>query len=127
MTPKTTMKRILVGTDGSSTAARAVARAVEVARSTGADLTILSVGRNGAAIAEEAAAEHADAGVAIETMGALGDPATTLVAEADGGDYDLLVTGNKGLTGLRRLSPVGKVPNKVAHHLPCSLLVVKTT
>ena len=52
-------------------------------------------------------------------------PPRVLVDEAERGGYDLLITGNKGLTGLRRLAPVGKVPAKVAHHLPCSLLVVR--
>jgi nucleotide-binding universal stress UspA family protein len=119
--------KILVGTDGSKTAARAVARAVEVARTTGARLTILSVGSNGERVAKEAATDWDGAGVEIEALGRTGEPASTLVDEAEKGGYDLLVTGNKGLTGIRRLSPMGRVPAKVAHHLPCSLLVVKTT
>jgi nucleotide-binding universal stress UspA family protein len=121
------IQRILVGTDGSTTAQRAVARAVEVAQTTGSRLTILSVGRDGERIATQAASSHADSGVAIEARGRTGEPASVLVDEAENGGYDLLVTGNKGLTGLHRLAPVGKVPSKVAHHLPCSLLVVKTT
>jgi nucleotide-binding universal stress UspA family protein len=119
--------KVLVGTDGSPTAQRAVERAVQVAASAGASLTILSVGRDGDRIAKEAAGPHEGSGVAIDARGASGEPATVLVDEAEQGGYDLLVTGNKGLTGLRRLTPVGKVPSKVAHHLPCSLLVVKTT
>ena len=119
--------KVLVGTDGSPTATKAVERAVAVAASTKADLTILSVGRDGERIAKEAAARHEGARVDIEAKGATGEPATALVEEAERGGYDLLVTGNKGLTGLRRLAPVGKVPSKVAHHLPCNLLVVKTT
>jgi nucleotide-binding universal stress UspA family protein len=119
--------KILVGTDGSKTAARAVARAVEVAHTTGARLTILSVGSNGERVAKEAATDWDGAGVEIEALGRTGEPASTLVDEAEKGGYDLLVTGNKGLTGIRRLSPMGRVPAKVAHHLPCSLLVVKTT
>ncbi len=118
---------VLVGTDGSVTAARAVDRAVEVARASDAELTILSVGPDGERVAKEAAALHEGNGVVIHAVGLGGDPATVLVDEAERGGYDLLVTGNKGLTGLRRLAPVGRVPSKVAHHLPCSLLVVKTT
>lgn len=45
------------------------------------------------------------------------------VAERDG--YDLLVVGDKGLRGIERLM-LGSVPNKLSHHLPCSLLIVKT-
>jgi nucleotide-binding universal stress UspA family protein len=98
-----------------------------VASSAGARLTILSVGPDGDRIAREAAALHEGSGVEIHACGVTGEPASALVEEAESGNYDLLVTGNKGLTGLRRLTPVGKVPTKVAHHLPCSLLVVKTT
>ena len=121
------IEKVLVGTDGSTTAQKAVERAVAVASSTGARLTILSVGPDGQRIAKEAASLHDQSGVEIEAVGVTGEPASALVEEAESGRYDLLVTGNKGLTGLRRLSPVGKVPTKVAHHLPCSLLVVKTT
>ena len=62
-------ERILVGTDGSSTAAKAVARAVEVAANTGASLTILtpaSPERGGTVVAAEAA-KHKGSGVAIDT------------------------------------------------------------
>jgi nucleotide-binding universal stress UspA family protein len=121
--------RILVGTDGSSTAARAVDRAVQVAASTGASLMILSAGRSerGTKVVEAEAARHAGAGVAIETKVVDADPVTALTAEARAGGFDLLVVGNKGMTGVSRFFRLGSVPNKVSHHLPCSLLVVKTT
>ena len=121
-------QRILVGTDGSKTAAKAVDRAVEVAASSGAALTILSVGKPdkaGAVVAAEAA-RHAGAGVAIDTKVVDADAVEGLVREAADSGVDLLVMGNKGMTGLTRFLR-GSVPNKVAHHLPCSLLIVKTT
>jgi nucleotide-binding universal stress UspA family protein len=121
------IQKVLVGTDGSTTAQQAVERAVGVAASAGASLTILSVGRDGERVAKEAASLFEGTGIEIEAKGASGEPASVLVDEAERGGFDLLITGNKGLTGLRRLAPVGKVPAKVAHHLPCSLLVVKTT
>lgn len=40
--------------------------------------------------------------------------------------YDLLVVDNKGMTGPGRFL-LGSVPNKVSHHVPCSLLIVHTT
>jgi nucleotide-binding universal stress UspA family protein len=121
--------RILVGTDGSTTAARAVDRAVQVAASTGASLTILSAGRpeRGTKVVEAEAARHAGSGVAIETKVVDTDPVTALTDEARAGGFDLLVMGNKGMTGVSRFFRLGSVPNKVSHHLPCSLLVVKTT
>ena len=122
-------ERILVGTDGSATAAKAVDRAVQVAVSTGAALTILSAGdlaRGGKVVGAEVA-RHADAGVDIATKVIDADPVAALVEEARDGGFDLLVLGNKGMTGITRFLSRGSVPNKVSHRLPCSLLVVKTT
>ena len=119
--------KVLVGTDGSATAERAVDRALAMAAECGGSLTILSAGPDGARIAQEAADRHHERGVDVRAVGATGEPARALVDEARRGGYDLLVTGNKGLSGVYRLAPVGKVPAKVAHQLPCSLLVVKTT
>lgn len=121
--------RILVGTDGSATAARAVARAVEVAASSKATLTILTAARRekGESVVAGAAAAHAGSGVDIDTKVVEADPVSALIDEARDGGYDLLVMGNKGMTGLTRFFRLGSVPNKVTHHLPCSLLIVKTT
>lgn len=118
-------RRILVGTDGSSTAARAVARAAEVAGATGATLTVLTAGSGSRAQQVVADAVQGLGGVAVETKVAPGDPATVLVDEAAQG-YDLLVVGNKGMTGVSRFL-LGSVPNKVSHHTPCPLLIVHTT
>lgn len=120
--------RILVGTDGSSTADKAVARAVEVARSAGARLTILTAASEaeGRPVVERAAAAHAEAGVEIDTLVVDDDPVGAILDTAEQG-YDLVVVGNKGMTGLSRFFKVGAVPNKLSHHLPTSMLVVRTT
>ncbi len=120
--------RILVGTDGSPTASKAVARAVEVARSSGASLTIMTAasGSKGRAVVDEAAAAHAGSGVDIDTLVVDRDPVGALIDTAEHG-YDLVVVGNKGMTGASRFFKVGAVPNKLSHHLPTSLLVVRTT
>lgn len=119
---------ILVGTDGSATAAVAVDRAAEVAKSTGARLTIFTVGqpKRAAQVVETEAARAASNGVEVRTKTAQGDPASMLVAEAEEGGYDLLVVGNKGMTGATRFF-LGSVPNKVSHQIPCALLIVRTT
>lgn len=117
--------RVLVGTDGSETAARAVDRAVEVAAATGSTLTILAVGGDHAlATARAAASRHRDSGVDIEARSAEGDVAEVLVDEAVRMQAGLMVVGSKGMTGIRRVS---SVPNKVSHHAPCHLLIVHTT
>jgi nucleotide-binding universal stress UspA family protein len=119
--------RILVGTDGSSTAALAVERAVEVAEATGATLTILSAGNGAKAqqVVAAAAATYAPRKVKIETLAREGDPAKVLLDVSERG-YDLLVVGNKGMTGARGFF-LGSVPNKVSHHSPCAILIVHTT
>ncbi len=121
--------RYLVGTDGSVTAARAVDRAVEVARAAGASLTILSVGEPDVAteVVRREAERHSGSGVEIGTAVEAGDAVDALVRAAGAGGYDLLVTGNRGMTGIARVLRLGSVPNKVMHRLPCNLLVVKTT
>ena len=121
-------KRILVGTDGSETAAKAVERAVELAQATGAALTILTAGTGEHAkeIVDRAAADHAKSGVKIDTRVDDRDASTALVEVAEAGDYDLLVVGNKGMTGASRFF-LGSVPNKVSHHIQRSLLIVRTT
>jgi nucleotide-binding universal stress UspA family protein len=122
-------ERILVGTDGSKTAAKAVDRAVSVAADTGASLTILTAARldKGAATVAAEQERHAASGVAIDTKVVAGDAVAALIEEAQDGQYDLLVMGNKGMTGLSRFFKPGSVPGRVSHHLPCSLLIVKTT
>lgn len=120
--------RILVGTDGSPTAAKAVTRAVEVARSAEASLTIMTAApeSKGRRVVDEAAAAHAGAGVDIDTLVVDRDPVGALIDTAEQG-YDLVVVGNKGMTGAGRFFKVGAVPNKLSHNLPTSLLVVRTT
>jgi maltose/moltooligosaccharide transporter len=122
-------EKILVGTDGSPTAAKAVDRAVDFAKSAGATLTILSAGRpeKSQEVVEAEVARHAGSGVVIDTKVATGEPVAELVKAASSGHYDLLVTGNRGMTGVTRFLRLGSVPNKITHQLPCSLLIVKTT
>lgn len=127
MSPTARYERVLVGTDGSRTATEAVDRAVSVARDHGATLTVLSAGRDAEAVLAAESERLADAGVDVRTMARSGDAASALATEATHGAHDLLVVGNKGLHGLRRLNPLGSVPGRLSHHLPCTLLVVKTT
>jgi nucleotide-binding universal stress UspA family protein len=118
--------RILVGTDGSATAGRAVDRAVALAKATGATVTIVSVGPRGADVVAREAARHAATGVVITTEARTGDPASVLVELTEQGGYGLLVVGNKGMTGAARFF-LGSVPNKISHHAHASLLIVRTT
>lgn len=147
-------KQIVVGTDGSAGANMAVDTAIELARLTGATLHIVNAHRLTNAFQLAAAAEisipveeinasnaavHADAqrvcdqaveragrvGVAAEAHCVAGDAADALLEVATGAHCDLLVVGNRGMSGARRL--LGSVPKKLSHHSPSSLLIVDTS
>ena len=125
-------RKILVASDGSATAHKAVDRAVDVARHTGATVTILTVGRPDRAAdiaqaeAERVAATDTEHDVDVATKTDDGDAAQIILDEAEQGGYDLLVVGNKRMTGASRFL-LGSVPNKISHHAPCALLIVRTT
>ncbi len=139
-------KTIVVGTDGSDTAAIAVERAGEIARLTGARLHVVSsyhparpqvAGRAPAgefnippdfkadAVLGDAAGRLRTEGVDVEEHGPKGEPADALVEIARREGADLIVLGSVGMQGVRRV--LGSVPNKVSHNAPCDVLIVQTT
>ena len=65
-------------------------------------------------------------GVSVQTFSREGDPADAILDVAEERDADLIVVGNKGMTGAKRFL-LGSVPNKVSHHAPCSVLIIRTT
>jgi nucleotide-binding universal stress UspA family protein len=67
-----------------------------------------------------------EAGVKVETFAREGDPADAILDVAEEQGADLIVVGNKGMTGAKRFL-LGSVPNKVSHHAPCSVLIIRTT
>src|SRR5918998_4101114 len=143
---------IVVGTDGSETAGKAVDAAVDVARRFGSGLHVVSafapVSRQRLraegqqvphdlewtvnpredvdATLADAEATVAGAGVDVVTYAREGDPADAILDVAEEIGADLIVVGNKGMTGAKRFL-LGSVPNKVSHHAPCSVLIVRTT
>lgn len=144
---------IVVGTDGSETAQEAVRQAIELARIAGAALEVVSayepvsaqrlrdestevpkdlqwsinpredVDATLSKVAEDARA----AGVAtVRTFARQGDPADAILDVAEEQGSGLIVVGNKGMTGAKRFL-LGSVPNKISHHAPCSVLIIRTT
>ncbi len=73
-----------------------------------------------------AAGEAEKAGVEAESRPREGDPADALLDVAEEVGADLIVVGNKGMTGAKRFL-LGSVPNKVSHHAPCGVYIVRTT
>jgi nucleotide-binding universal stress UspA family protein len=77
-------------------------------------------------ILSEASEDVADTGVEIRTFARQGEPADAILDVAEEQGADLIIVGNKGMTGAKRFL-LGSVPNKVSHHAPCSVLIVRTT
>jgi nucleotide-binding universal stress UspA family protein len=63
-------------------------------------------------------------GVASEVHVWRAEPADALVRIADEQDAQMIVVGNRGMTGARRA--LGSVPNRVSHHSGCNVLIVAT-
>ena len=61
----------------------------------------------------------------LET-GADRETADALLTVAKDTGCDLLVVGNRGMTGARRFV-LGSVPNKISHNCPANLLIVDTS
>src|SRR3954447_6111211 len=140
---------IVVGTDGSATANSAVKQAAALAKLSGGKLqlvsgyreeksldlspggphtgTVAKGARTSASDRLEQAADRLRAeGVNVETHCVAGDPADAIIDVAETMGADLIVVGNKGMHSGRRFL-LGSVPNKVSHHAPCSVMIVRTT
>ena len=138
---------IVVGTDGSETAQRAVDEAAQLAGAMGGQLHVVSaftpaVGRisgapAGAAkvwamgpdhevesVIAQSLAKIRQSGVEAKSHTVEGDPTDALLEVAERVDADLIVVGNRGMHGVGRV--LGSVPNKVSHRARCSVLIVAT-
>jgi len=65
-----------------------------------------------------------DRGVTVETHAATGSPASVILEQAAALGADLIVVGNRGMTGAKRI--LGSVPNTLAHHAECAVLIART-
>lgn len=140
--------KVLVATDGSETASKAVQVAVDLASKFGAELHVADIFQTGSGTkltapdagshgeghdrgsvaetqADSASAYARSRGVDAESHVVRGDPAQQIVALATKHGVGLIVVGNKGMRGAKRA--LGSVPNTVAHKAPCSVLIVDTT
>jgi nucleotide-binding universal stress UspA family protein len=142
---------MLVATDGSDTAAKAVSEAADLAAGIGARVHVMTAYQplrarvasgktvdpevtdwhlaedsKADSILDEARAALRLRGVEAQPHARRGDPADAIIDLAEELGTDLIVVGNKGLSGARRFL-LGSVPDKVSHHAPCSVLIVYTT
>ncbi len=142
-------KVVVVGTDGSPTADKAVQAAADIARSWGSALHVVVATRApstamgaaigaplidtgaGAEMAGQAAQQVGERAVATYGSGlpvhihsAQGNADDAILNTAAEIGADLIVVGSKGMRGARRY--LGSVPNSVAHGAHCAVLIVKT-
>ena len=146
-----TSRRMVVGIDGSDTARRALHAAIGLARALDAELTVVSAYRPVPerqlrnertdapddvqwrigprayvdSVLEAAEEEAIAAGMTIERVAVEGRPAAAILEVAADRNADVIVVGNQGMAGARRV--LGSVPNAVSHNAHCSVLIVNTS
>ena len=139
------MSVYVVGVDGSDTAAKAAARAGELAAATGATVhvvcaytgrgttTTIGVGSDvysvsdlnlAEQVAEQQAAAYRSSGIAATHAVVDGKPGAVILDEAERVKAELIVVGNRRMQGMQRV--LGAIANEIVHHAPCDVLVVKT-
>jgi nucleotide-binding universal stress UspA family protein len=138
-------KKILVAYDGSQGANEALAAGIELAKLHGAELVALAVEerlpRFSGTIDEvqeekefandqcgkllAAARDRAqEGGVGLKTLLRPGHPAQTIVSVAQEGEFDLILVGHSGLSGVWAAF-LGTTAEKVSRHASCSVLIVR--
>ncbi|MEW5745038.1 MAG: universal stress protein [Nitrospirota bacterium] len=139
------MQKILVAHDGSKSSDKALKKAIEIALSLNASLTVLAVvpelyltelpeaDRN--RIFESLSEETRDAmekirkslsgkSIEVKTLIRQGDPAEKIIETAQKMKVDMIVTGSHGRHGAKKFL-LGSVSAKVVDYARCSVLVVK--
>jgi nucleotide-binding universal stress UspA family protein len=138
---------IVVGTDGSATAAHAVATATSLASTFGQPLHIVSAYKPQPARRQGVPAELSDsvtplswvesvladaesrakiAGLDVTTHAKVGNAADAILQVAEEQNADVIVIGNRGIDSKSRFV-LGNVPSRVVHHATCSTFVVNTS
>ncbi|MFZ0052709.1 MAG: universal stress protein [Desulfobaccales bacterium] len=136
--------KVLVATDGSEHAMKAVARALELAEKQGAQVTIMSVAyyerrdfdEMPPFVSDKLEAEARGAlnkakavfdakGIQVETVLATGlVPANLIIRKAQDGKFDRIILGSTGMNVLERVL-MGSTAAKVVAHAPCEVTIVR--
>ena len=141
------LKKILIATDGSENAEKAVSYGINIAQATGAEvyaLYVVSTEHAGTArtvmgwagafetyLANQGGAAIGyvenlgkEAGVKVEPMYLKGVPAEKIIEYAEESNIDLIVMGTQGLTGVQRFL-IGSVAENVLRHSKVPVMIVK--
>ena len=144
-------KQIVTGTNGTARAREAVAVAAEMAATHGAQLHLVRAFRGASAVAgamvaaevmstalmvdrdierevghdlDNLAAELRERGIDVKTHSICSTAVDALLKVAEAESADLIVVGDKGMHGPHRV--LGSIPNSVAHHASCAVMIVPT-
>ncbi len=135
-------KKILVGIDGSERSYKAASYAAELAANYGAKVTLMFVASSSTyydrfsakptyvpnedilagEIFNPAKKTMEEKGIAFETVVELGNPAQLLL-ERSKNDYDLVVVGAKGVSGVQGFL-IGSVSERIVQHSEVPVLIV---
>ena len=117
-------RSVLIATDGSATASHAAHLGAELAGRLGASVTLAHVGDElmGRIVLKDTAERLGEPD--LPQINATGEPGKTIAKLAADAQSDLVVVGNKGMAGARRV--LGSVPNTVSHAAGCDVLIVHT-
>ena len=136
--------KVLVPTDGSEHSMKAVQRALELAETQGAQVTLMSVAYYAADYLEEMPPNireklEDEARSALKKAKALFDaknlpvetvlltglvPANLIIGKAKDGKFDRIIMGSSGMSGLDRIM-MGSTAAKVVAHAPCEVTIVR--
>ena len=135
--------KILVAIDGSESAKKAFTKSIFLAIKCNASLDLVHVvscelGGDSATTFELIEQHQAKAktilegyrkealknNIPIELMIKQGDPAQIIIEIANSKNYDLIITGSRGMSAFKELL-LGSVALKVMHHVQCPVMVVR--
>ena len=136
--------KILVATDGSERAMKAVRRSVELAEREGADITLLAVGYSfegevgevpvdiqealdseARTALEKAKSLFDEKGIKVDTLVGKGRvPANVILEVLEEGKFDRILLGSTGKTGIKRYV-IGSTATKVVAHASCTVTVIR--
>jgi nucleotide-binding universal stress UspA family protein len=136
--------KVLVPTDGSEHAMKAVQRALELAEKQGAQVTVMSVAAfakdyfdempiniqdkleaEAAGVLEKVKALFAAKNIKVDLVLESGlVPANNIIRKAEEGKFDRIIIGSTGATGFLR-ALMGSTAAKVVAHAPCEVTVVR--
>jgi nucleotide-binding universal stress UspA family protein len=131
--PPRVIRRILLATDGSKSATKAVRFVMEELRPENIEIVLVhvvpflrypEVKEAGQALLDRDAGRLVKAGYAVNEVLKLGHPAEEIIKVADRQKVDLIVAGAKGFGAIARFV-LGSVSSKLVQHSTVSVLIVR--